>query len=72
MTTSHEPGSTSDTAAAPPAVTGPESDGTASAAPNSPLAFPAPPEPLEELMAAPLTPQRRFTVPKASWILEVR
>lgn len=67
MTTSHEPGSTSDTAA-DARSTGPESDGTASAAPNSPLAFPAPPEPLEELMAAPLTPQKRFTVPKASWI----
>lgn len=64
MTTSHEPGSTSDTAA-DARSTGPESDGTASAAPNSPLAFPAPPEPLEELMAAPLTPQKRFTVPKA-------
>ncbi|SMY12158.1 hypothetical protein BJEO58_01752 [Brevibacterium jeotgali] len=35
---------------------------------ETPMAFPAPPEALKELMAGPLAPQRSFTVPKESWI----
>lgn len=36
---------------------------------NEPIMdFPAPPEALEELMAAQLAPQKRFKVPKGSWI----
>lgn len=43
-----------------------------SSTPSSAWDFPAPPAALEELMAEPLTPQRRFEVPKASWLRKLR
>jgi len=39
-----------------------------SSTPSSAWDFPAPPTALEELMAEPLPPQRRFEVPKSSWL----
>lgn len=43
-------------------------EGMGGAAPFTSMDFPAPPAALEELMAEPLTPQRKFTVPKKSWL----
>lgn len=66
-TTSNESSSTSDPRA-DKSRAGTESDGPDGAASHASMDLPAPPGTLEELMAAPLSPQRKFKVPKESWI----